>query len=259
MSIGLLAKKIGMTELFNEHGRAVAVTVLQAGPCTVTQVKDPKRDGYRAVQVGFEPIEAGRLSKPLQGLFKKAGTGAFRYLREFRLPAPRKEGNGEARQAGIGEGESYAVGQQITVGVFKEGELVDITGTSIGKGFQGGVKRWHWKGGPATHGSTSHRAPGSIGSTTSPGRVIKGHHLPGHMGHDRVTVQNVRIMKIDPQAHAIFLQGAVPGPERQLVTVKQSIKKPGVITAAKRMQEVVVEEEERSKGAAKAKAAAKKK
>lgn len=243
MAIGLLAKKLGMTELFNEHGRAVAVTVLRAGPCTVTQVKDPKRDGYRAVQVGFEPIEAGRLSKPLQGLFKKAGTGAFRHLREFR----------------IGDKDDVAIGQQVTVEVFKEGELVDVTGTSIGKGFQGGVKRWHWKGGPATHGSTSHRAPGSIGSTTSPGRVIKGHHLPGHMGHDRVTVQNVRIMKIDPQAHAIFLQGAVPGPERQLVTVKPSTKRPGVITAAKRMQEVVVEEEERSKGAAKAKAAAKKK
>jgi len=241
--IGLLAKKIGMTELFNEHGRAVAVTVLQAGPCTVTQVKDPKRDGYRAVQVGFEPIEAGRLSKPLQGLFKKAGTGAFRYLREFR----------------VGDHDDVAIGQQVTVDVFKEGELVDVTGTSIGKGFQGGVKRWHWKGGPATHGSMSHRAPGSIGSTTSPGRVIKGHHLPGHMGDARVTVQNVRIMKIDPQAHAIFVQGAVPGPERQLVTVKKSIKRPGVITAAKRMQEVVVEEEEQSKGAAKAKAAAKKK
>ena len=241
--IGLLAKKIGMTELFNEHGRAVAVTVLQAGPCTVTQVKDPKRDGYRAVQVGFEPIEAGRLSKPLQGLFKKAGTGAFRYLREFR----------------VGDHDDVAIGQQVTVDVFKEGELVDVTGTSIGKGFQGGVKRWHWKGGPATHGSMSHRAPGSIGSTTSPGRVIKGHHLPGHMGDTQVTVQNVRIMKIDPQAHAIFLQGAVPGPERQLVTVKKSTKRPGVITAAKRMQEVVVEEEEQSKGAAKAKAAAKKK
>ena len=166
MAIGLLAKKLGMTRVFNEHGRSVAVTVLQAGSCAVTQIKEPKTDGYRAVQVGFEPVtKASRVTKALQGHFKKAGTDAFRYVREFRLP---NEGNA-----------AYAIGQPLTVEVFKEGEMVDVTGTSIGKGFQGGVKRWHWKGGPATHGSTSHRAPGSIGSTTTPGRVIKGHHLPG--------------------------------------------------------------------------------
>ena len=253
--IGLLAKKLGMAQLFNEHGRAVAVTVLQAGPCTVTQVKEPDKDGYHAIQVGFEPLpakstpgQAGvketKLTKPLAGHFKKAGTGPFRYLREFRLL----------------NGESYTVGQQLTVELFKEGELVDVTGTSIGKGFQGGVKRWHWKGGPATHGSTSHRAPGSIGSTTDPGRVIKGHHLPGHMGFDRVTVQNLRIMTLDPQAHLLLVEGAVPGPERQLLAVRKSVKKPGVVVAAKKIQEtVIVEEEEKSKGAAKAKAAAKKK
>ncbi len=228
MAIGLLAKKIGMTQLFNEHGRAVAVTVLQAGPCTVTQVKTSEQDGYRAVQVGFEAVKETRVTKPLQGHFKKAGVAPMRYVQEFRLS----------------NGDEFKVGQQVTVDVFKEGELVDVTGTSIGKGFQGGMKRWHWKGGPATHGSTSHRAPGSIGSTTDPGRVIKGHHLPGHMGNARVSVQNLRIMKIDPQANVLFIQGAVPGPEDRLVIVNQSVKRPGVVVAAKGIQEVFLEEEE---------------
>lgn len=232
-----------MTELFNEHGRAVAVTVLEAGPCTVTQVKEPTHDGYRAIQLGFEPVKENRLTKALQGHFKKAGTPAFRYLREFR----------------VDEQEALERGKQVTVEIFKEGELVDVAGTSIGKGFQGGVKRWNWKGGGATHGSTSHRAPGSIGSTTFPGRVIKGHHLPGRMGGGRVTIQNLRIMKIDPQANLLVVQGAVPGPERQLVTVHKSVKRPGVVTAAKTLQEALIVEEEKSKGAAKAKAAATKK
>ena len=235
--IGLLAKKLGMTALYNEHGRCVAVTVLQAGPCTVTQVKEPAKDGYRAIQVGFESVKASRLSKALAGHLKKSGSGLFRYLREFRLA----------------NGEAYQPGQQVTVEVFKEGELVDVTGTSIGKGFQGGVKRWGWKGGPASHGSTSHRAPGSIGSTTFPGRVIKGHHLPGHMGDDRVTVQNLRIMKIDLEANLLVVQGAVPGPENRLVMVKKSIKKPGVIVAAKKLQELIIDQEEEEAKTAKAK------
>ena len=225
--IGLLAKKLGMTQLFNEHGRAVAVTVLEAGPCTITQVKEPKNGGPRAIQVGFETVKASGVNKPMQGHFKKAGTGPFRYLREFRIP----------------QGEEFKPGQQLTVGLFQEGELVDVAGTSIGKGFQGGVKRWHWKGGPATHGSTSHRAPGSIGSTTFPGRVIKGHHLPGHMGNDRVTVQNLRIMKIDSGAHLLVIEGAVPGPEQRLVTVRKSVKRPGAIVAAKGVVQVIGEEE----------------
>lgn len=226
--IGLLAKKLGMTQLFNEHGRAVAVTVLEAGPCTITQVKEPKTGGPRAIQVGFETVKASGVNKPMQGHFKKAGTGPFRYLREFRIP----------------QGDAFKPGQQLTVGLFQEGELVDVAGTSIGKGFQGGVKRWHWKGGPATHGSMSHRAPGSIGSTTFPGRVIKGHHLPGHMGNDRVTVQNLRIMKIDPEAHLLVIEGAVPGPEQRLVTVRKSVKRPGAIVAAKGVVQVLEEEEE---------------
>ena len=240
MALGLLAKKLGMTQLFNEHGRAVAVTVLEAGPCTVVQVKATAKDGYHAVQVGFEAVKEKRVSKPLKGQFQKAKTGPFRYLREFRLD----------------EKADRQPGQQLTVELFKEGELVYVVGTSIGKGFQGGVKRWHWKGGPATHGSTSHRRPGSIGSTTFPGRVIKGHHLPGHMGNERVTTQNLRIMKIDAEANLLLVQGSVPGPERRLVIINRSVKRPGVVTAAKGIQETVVEEEDQKKAA---KPAAKKK
>ena len=233
--IGLLAKKLGMTSLFNEHGRVVAVTVLQAGPCTVTQVKAPEKDGYRAIQVGFEPVKEDKLTKPLRGHFKKAGTSPFRYLREFRLS----------------NGDSYAVGQELKVDLFKEGELVDVTGTSIGKGFQGGVKRWHWKGGAATHGSMSHRAPGSIGSTTFPGRVIKGHHLPGHMGNERVTIQNLRVMKIDLAENLLIIEGALPGPDERLVMVRKSHKRPGVIKATRKVQEVIVSDEEEEKKPAK--------
>jgi len=185
------------------------------------------------VQVGFEPVKEAKLTKALQGHFKKSGAGPFRYLREFRLT----------------NGDAYTVGQPLTVELFQEGELVDVTGTSIGKGFQGGVKRWHWKGGPATHGSTSHRAPGSIGSTTFPGRVIKGHHLPGHMGDDRVTIQNLRIMKIDAQANLLVIEGALPGPEQRLVRIEKSVKRPGAIVAARRIQDTIVAEEEEKKPA----------
>jgi large subunit ribosomal protein L3 len=229
--MGMLAKKIGMTQVFNEHGRVVPVTLLQAGPCTVTQVKTSEKDGYPAIQVGFDAVEAKKLNKPQLGHLKASG-GSFRFLREF----------------GIEKDQAFTVGQQVTVEIFKEGELVDVTGISIGKGFQGGVKRYHWKGGPRTHGSTSHRAPGSIGSTTTPGRVVKGHHLPGHMGDDTVTVQNLRIMKIDTEHHQLVVQGAVPGPENRLLLVKRSVKRPGVVVAAKGIQEIFAEDEEETKG-----------
>ena len=227
-ALGLLGKKLGMTQLFNEHGRAVAVTVLQAGPCTVTQVKEPKTDGYRAAQVGFEPLKAGRANKPQQGHAKRSGGSVFRYLREFRLS----------------DQDEVAVGQQVTVELFKEGELIDVRGVSIGKGFQGGMKRWNWRGGGASHGSMSHRAPGSIGSTTTPGRVIRGHHLPGHMGNANVTTQNLRIMKVDAGANVLVVEGAVPGPEERLLLIKKSVKRPGAIVAGRGIQEVFLEEEE---------------
>jgi large subunit ribosomal protein L3 len=245
MAIGLLGKKLGMTHIYDDFGRQMAVTAVQAGPCTVVGLRTPKQNGYQAVQLGFEPVAEGQLIKPRAGQFKKAGTGPFRYVREFRVPG----GNGE--QAA----KELAVGQQLTVELFKRYELIDVTGISIGKGFQGGIKRWKWSGGPQTHGSMSHRAPGSIGSSTTPGRVFRGHHLPGHMGSDRVTVQNVRIVQVDPEANLLFLEGAVPGPEHGLVMIRKSKKLPDVIKAPQAIVEVVEEEDE---GGKKAKTAAKK-
>ena len=172
MSMGLLAKKLGMTHVYDDFGRRIAVTVLKAGPCTVTSVREPQRDGYHAIQVGFETAPSSKLTKPQQGQVKGIEGGPFRYLREFRLALPSTQGNVEEAAS------TFSVGQRLTVDVFQDNELVDVTGVSIGKGFQGGVKRWNWRGGSQTHGSMSHRAPGSIGSTTTPGRVFRGHHLP---------------------------------------------------------------------------------
>ena len=242
MAIGLLGKKLGMTHVYDEYGRRQTVTAVQAGPCTVIRLREPKRDAYHAVQVGFEPMPESKVSKAVLGQFKKAGTTPFRYVREFRLPALPKDGASPA------DGGEWKVGHQLTVELFQENELVDVAGVSIGKGFQGGMKRWHWSGGPKTHGSTSHRAPGSIGSTTTPGRVWRGHHLPGHMGADRVTVQNVRIVRLDPQNNLLLIEGAIPGAEHQLVVVSKAAKRPGVIKKPQAFQ-VEVEEEETSKKA----------
>jgi len=266
MAMGLLGKKLGMTHVYDEFGRRQAVTAIQAGPCTVVRVRDPKRDGYHAIQVGYDPISDAKLTKPQQGQFKKAGVSTFRYVREFRLPAAPTKCLPGAAQAGLPtaapaeggaakqeNGQTPVVGQQLTVELFKEHELVDVTGVSIGKGFQGGVKRWHWKGGPETHGSMSHRAPGSIGSTTTPGRVWRGHHLPGHMGADRVTVQNMRIVRLDPEHHLVLLAGAVPGSEGGLVFIRKSVKCPGVIKAPKAFQAIIEDDENLSKTAKAAK------
>ena len=242
MAIGLLGKKLGMTHVYDEYGRRRAATAIQAGPCTILQLREPQRHAYSAVQVGFEPVKETAVTKPVLGQFKKAGTSPFRYIREFRL--------------GNGANGEWKVGQQLTIDLFKEFELVDVTGISIGKGFQGGMKRWHWKGGGATHGSTSHRRPGSIGSTTTPGRVWRGHHLPGHMGADRVTVQNLRILRLDPEHHLLLVEGAIPGSEHELVFVCKSEKRPGVIRKPQAFQVVVDEEEAPNKNA---KAAATKK
>ena len=236
MAIGLLGKKLGMTHVYDEYGRRKAVTAIQAGPCTILQLREPQRHAYSAVQVGFEPVKETEVTKPVLGQFKKAGTGPFRHVREFRLT------NG----ASSGE---WKVGQQLTIELFKEFELVDVTGISIGKGFQGGMKRWHWKGGRATHGSMTHRRPGSIGSTTTPGRVWRGHHLPGHMGNDRVTIENLRILRLDPEHHLLLVEGAVPGSEHDLVFVCRSEKRPGVIRKPQAFQVVVDEEDAPNKNA----------
>ena len=245
--IGLLGKKLGMTHVYDDYGRRQAVTAVEAGPCTVIRLREPERDKYAAIQVGFEPIAESKLTKPVLGQFKKASVAAFRYVREFRLPTPSTAAKDKGAEHA--DGAEWKVGQQLTVELFEDHEIVDVSGISIGKGFQGGMKRWHWKGGPATHGSTSHRAPGSIGSTTTPGRVWRGHHLPGHMGADRVTVQNVRIVRRDLEHHLLLIEGAVPGPEHGLLIVSKSKKHPGLIKKPRAFQVLVEEVEETTKKA----------
>ncbi len=199
-----------MTQVFCEDGRPVPVTVLAAGPCTVVQAKTVERDGYRAIQLGFEVADPKALSKPEAGRFTKVNVAPQRILKEFRIPTDQE----------------FAVGATVTVELFKPGDRVDVTGTSIGKGFQGGVKRWHWKGGPQTHGSMSHRAPGSIGSSTNPSRVFKGHHLPGRMGGERVTTQAMEVIRVDTAQNLLLLKGSVPGFEDGVVLIRKSRKKP---------------------------------
>lgn len=209
--IGLIAKKLGMTQIFRQDGRPVPVTVLEAGPCPVVQAKTAEKDGYRAVQLGFLDEDPKRLTRPVAGHFAKVQASPKKILREFRLP--------------LG-GQEHPVGSTVTVELFKPGDRIDVTGTSIGKGFQGGVKRWHWKGGPQTHGSMSHRAPGSIGSSTNPSRVFKGHHLPGHMGHQRVTTQALEVIQVDAASNLLLVKGSVPGNTDGVVLVRKSRKPP---------------------------------
>jgi len=200
---GLLGKKIGMTQVFTGDGKLVSVTAIEAGPCPVLAIK-PK-----SIQIGFGPIKENRTKKPILGYFKKLNISPLRLIKEV------------SREIG----KEYKVGEELNVDLFKAGDFVDITGTSIGKGFQGGMKRWHWKGGPRTHGSTSHRRVGSLGSSTSPGRVWKGHHLPGHMGNARVTLQNLRIVKLDAEKNILLVKGAVPGHKNSYLIIKKAKKK----------------------------------
>jgi len=203
-SIGLIGRKVGMTQIFSEKGEMVPVTVLQAGPCTVVQKRVVATDGYDAVQVGFDPIVKKRgASKPAAGHFKKAGVAPQKVLREFRGMPP----------------EEFALGQQLTVELFQIGEFVDVVGVSKGKGFQGGVKRHGFRGGADTHGSMFHRAPGSIGASSYPSRVFPGQHLPGHMGTDRVTVKHLAVVGVDQDRSLLLVKGAVPGSPRGLVLI----------------------------------------
>ncbi|MSQ24847.1 MAG: 50S ribosomal protein L3 [Dehalococcoidia bacterium] len=202
---GILGKKLGMTQVFSEAGSPMTVTVVEAGPCVVIQVKTMDVDGYQAVQVGFGHKK--RLNKPEQGHLR--GQGTFRYLREFRVEDASK----------------FQVGQKVQADIFAAGDKVDVTGTSRGMGFQGGVKRYHFHGGPKTHGqSDRHRAPGSVGSTTTPGRVLKGLRMAGHMGNVRVTTQNLRIIRVEPERNLLLLEGAVPGAKNGLVEVRHARK-----------------------------------
>ncbi|MBE0480732.1 MAG: 50S ribosomal protein L3 [Dehalococcoidia bacterium] len=202
---GLIGRKLGMARVFTEKGVAQAVTAIEAGPCTVTQIKRPDKEGYGAVQVGFR--EAKRLKSPEKGHLGKLPL--FRYLREFRVENPAE----------------FEVGQRFDVSIFQPGDRVDVVGVSKGRGFAGGVKRHHFAGGPKTHGqSDRHRAPGSIGSGTTPGRVLKGLRMAGHMGDERVTVKNIEVYKIDPDRNVILLKGAVPGAKNGLLEIRKSKK-----------------------------------
>jgi len=197
----ILGTKIGMTQVFDSEGHVVPVTVIEAGPCTIVQKKTVETDSYAAIQVGYGDVKESRLNKPMQGHFKKHGVEPKRVLREFR-----------------GETE-LSVGDKITVDIFSEGDLVDVTGISKGKGFQGVVKRHHFHGGPMSHGSMVHRKPQSSGATDA-ARVFKGVRKPGHMGHERVTVKRLKVVRVLPEKNLLLVKGAVPGPNGGLVTVR---------------------------------------
>ena len=205
---GLIGKKIGMTQIFDERGVAFPVTLIEAGPCYVTQIRRPESEGYSAVQLGFSETHPKRLSGGEIGHLKTANLPPLRFLREFRTKAP-----------------DVAVGDVMKVDVFTVGERVDVIGTSKGKGFAGAVKRYHFAGGPKTHGqSDRHRAPGSNGSGTTPGRVYKGSRRPGHMGDDRVTVQSLKVVLVDAERNLIGVNGAVPGSKGGLVIINEARK-----------------------------------
>ena len=205
---GIIGKKLGMSQIFLEDGTRVPVTVIQAGPCYVVQKKTAANDGYSAVQVGFESVAAANVNKPYLGHCTKSGHGVFRHLREFR--------NDQV--------ESMNVGDEITANDFAVDDVIDVTGTSIGKGFQGVIKRWNFKGGRASHGSRFHRAPGSIGASATPSHVFKNKKMPGQMGNAKVTVQRLKIVRVDASDNLILIKGAVPGHKNSIVTIKKSVK-----------------------------------
>ena len=208
MKKAILATKVGMTQIFNEDGTLVPVTVLQAGPCAVTQIKTVENDGYSAVQVGFVDKRAKLVSKPVKGHFDKAGVSYKRYVREFRFE----------------NAEEYSVKDEIKADIFAAGDKIDATAISKGKGFQGAIKRLGQSRGPMAHGSKFHRHQGSNGSATTPGRVFKGKGMPGHMGNKQVTIQNLEVVKVDAENNLILVKGAVPGPKKSLVTLKETVK-----------------------------------
>ncbi len=208
MKKAILATKVGMTQIFNEDGVLTPVTVLQAGPCVVTQVKTVENDGYSAVQVGFVDVREKLISKPVKGMFDKAGVSYKRFVREFKLE----------------NAEEYSVKDEIKVDVFAAGDKVDATAISKGKGFQGAIKRHGQSRGPMAHGSKYHRHAGSNGACSDPSKVFKGKKMPGHMGSKKITIQNLEIVKVDTENNLLLVKGAVPGPKKALVTIKETVK-----------------------------------
>ena len=208
MKKAILGTKLGMTQMFREDGTMIPVTVVLAGPCPVVQKKSVEHDGYEAVQVAFKPIREKLCTKPMLGHFKKAGVEAHRYTREFKFD----------------DTAAYEVGQVIKADIFANGDHVDVTATSKGKGFEGNIKRWNQGRGRKTHGSHSYRVPGSMGACTYPGEVFKTKHLPGHMGSERVTVQNLEVGRVDADRNLLLVKGAIPGAMGSLVTVRETVK-----------------------------------
>ena len=208
MNKGIIGKKLGMTQIFLEDGTRVPVTVVQAGPCVVLQKKSTEADGYAAVQIGFEAVNAAKANSAERGHCVKAGKGVFRYLRELKLESQT----------------DLNIGDELTVQQFVPGDLIDVTGISIGKGFQGVMKRYNFKGGRASHGSRFHRAPGSIGCSATPSRVFKNKKMPGQMGNERVTVQRLQVVRIDADQNLIMIKGAIPGSKNNVVVIKDSVK-----------------------------------
>ena len=208
MKKAILATKVGMTQIFKEDGVLTPVTVLQAGPCVVTQVKTEDNDGYKAVQVGFVDKREKLINKPMKGHFDKAGVSYKRYVREFKFE----------------NAEEYAVAQEIKADIFTAGDKIDATAISKGKGFQGAIKKNGQHRGPMAHGSKFHRHQGSNGACSDPSKVFKGKGMPGHMGHKQITVQNLEIVKVDVENNLLLVKGAVPGPKKALVTVKETVK-----------------------------------
>lgn len=205
---GILGKKIGMTQIFSEAGEMIPVTVIEAGPCVVTQLKNEETDGYKAVQLGFEDQKEHRLTKPERGHFAKAGVACKKYLGEFRLS----------------EDESYELGQTVSAADFEEGAKLDITGTSKGKGTQGNIKRWGHHRGPMTHGSKHKRLPGGLAAATYPSRVFLGNKAPGRTGRDTVTVQNLELVKVIADRNLMLVKGAVPGNKGGLLRIRMAVK-----------------------------------
>lgn len=208
MKKAILGTKVGMTQMFREDGTMIPVTVVLAGPCPVVQKKTVEHDGYEAVQVAFKPIREKLCTKPMLGHFKKAGVEAHRYTREFKFD----------------DTAAYEVGQVIKADIFANGDHVDVTATSKGKGFEGNIKRWNQGRGRKTHGSHSYRVPGSMGACTYPGEVFKTKHLPGHMGHERITVQNLEVVRVDAERNLLLVRGAIPGAKGGLVMVRETVK-----------------------------------
>ena len=208
MKKGILGKKIGMTQVFDANGNVIPVTAIQAGPCVVVQKKTQENDGYNAIQIGFGEVKEKKVTKPLKGHFMKFKLTSKKYLREFKLE----------------DSKDFSVGDEIKVDIFKEGDSVDVSGISKGKGFQGVIKRHNTHRGPMTHGSMYHRRPGSMGATTTPGRVFKGKKLPGHMGNEKITIQNLNVVAVDVEKNILLIKGAVPGQKGGLICITEAVK-----------------------------------